>query len=244
MFNILYINDIFYFIHEYISNYADDTTPYAVRKNYDESLQLEYEILTIWFKNNFFKLNPDKCKLLISDKENDLSINIDGETIVCEKSVKLLGIKIDNRLTFNEHISSICKKKVSCKLHALARISSFMKQDKSRLIMKAFIESLFSYCPMVWMFHSRTLDNRINELHERALRLVYKDHNSTFNQLLLHDKSYTIHDRNLQKLAIEMYKVKHDLSPAFMHTIFPSLDNNYNLRYNRDFKTRHVHSIY
>ena len=41
-----------------------------------------------------------------------------------------------------------------------------------------------------------------------------------------------------------MYKMKHDLSPAFMHTIFPSLDNNYNLRYNRDFKTRHVHTIY
>ena len=138
--------------------------------------------------------------------------------------------------------------------------------------MKAFIESQFSYCPMVWygmvwygmvwygmvwygmvwygmvwygmvwMFHSRTLNNKINELHERALRLVYKDHNSTFDQLLLPDKSYSIYDRTLQKLAIEMYKVKHNLYPAFMHNIFPSLDNNYNLRKNRDFKTENIHT--
>ena len=54
-------------------------------------------------------LNADKCKLLISNKDSDLSINIEGETIVCEKLVKLLGIKIDNQLTFSEHVPSICK---------------------------------------------------------------------------------------------------------------------------------------
>ena len=102
----------------------------------------------------------------------------------------------------------------------------------------------FSYCPMIWMFHSRTLNNKINELDERALRLVYKDHNSMFDQLLLRDKSYSIHDRNLQTLAIEMYNVKHNLSPAFMHTIFPSIDNNYNLREIRDFKTENIHTTY
>ena len=81
-------------------------------------------------------------------------------------------------------------------------------------------------------------------MHERALRLVYKDHNSTFDQLLLRDKSYSIHDRNLQKLARELYKVKHNLSPAFMHTIFPSLDNNFNLRKIRDFMTENIHTTY
>ena len=62
-------------------------------------------------QKQFFMLNDDKCKLLISNKDSDLSINIEGETIVCEKLVKLLGIKIDNQLTFSEHVSSICKKK-------------------------------------------------------------------------------------------------------------------------------------
>ena len=86
-----------------------------------------------------------------------------------------------------------------------------MNNDKLQLLMKAFIESQFSYCPLVWMFHSRALNNRINHLHERALRLDYKDNNSSFVELLHKDGSFSIHDRALQKLATELYKLKHDL---------------------------------
>ena len=64
------------------------------------------------------------------------------------------------------------------------------------------------------MFHNRTLNNKINRLHERALRLVYKDENLSFEELLDLDKSVTIHHRNLQRLAIEMFKVKNNLSPT------------------------------
>ena len=64
--------------------------------------------------------------------------------------------------------------------------------------MKAFITSQFGYCPFVWMFHSRKLTNRVNKIHERALRLVYKDIASSFTELLIKDNSVTIHDRNFQ----------------------------------------------
>ena len=246
LFNI-YINDIFFFVCEDgITNYADDTTPYAINDNYSElvkAIQLDTLTLLKWFKINLFKLNADKCKLLISNKENDLSIDVEGETIICQKSVKLLGIKIDNQLKFNEHISSICKK-VSLKLHALARVSGFMDQDKLRLLMKSFIESQFSYCSLIWMFHSRILNNRINKLHERALRLVYKDNVSSFDQLLQRDKSFSIHNRNLQKLATEMFKVKNNLSPSFMHSIFPDNQNSYNLRNNSAFQTNNIRTTY
>ena len=76
--------------------------------------------------------------------------------------------------------------------------------------MKAFIMSQFSYCRLVWMCHSRTSNNKINKLHERALRLVYDDTQSTFQELLNIDKSVTIHHRNLQMLGTELYKVHHD----------------------------------
>ena len=96
--------------------------------------------------------------------------------------------------------------------------------------MKAFIESHFNYCPLLWMFHSRKLNNRINSLHERALRVVYKDDNLTFEQLLERDKSFTIHERNLQKLAILMYKVKHGICPQPIQDIFIQHRNPQGLR--------------
>ena len=208
LFNI-YLNDIFFFINEStLTNYADDNTPYAVNPNLDaliNSLIKDTTTLIQWFDNNYFKMNTDKCHLLITNHKDDVTAIIAGETINCQNSVKLLGINIDNKLDFNEHVSNICKK-VSIKLHALARISHFLSTDKLKLVMKAFIESQFGYCPLIWMFHSRTLNNRINRLHERALRLAYKDRKSSFEQLLYLDKSFTIHHRNLQKLAIAMYK--------------------------------------
>ena len=118
-------------------------------------------------------------------------------------TVKLLGVTLDNKLNFHEHVSNICKK-ANLKLHALARISNYMSQNKLRTLMKAFVESQFGYCPLIWMFHSRTLNNRINSMHERALRLVYKHSNLTFEELLRKDNSFSIHHRNLQKLATEI----------------------------------------
>ena len=75
--------------------------------------------------------------------------------------------------------------------------------------MKAFIESQFNYCPFKWMVHSRALNNKINRIHERALKIVYSDYNSFFNELLDKDVSLTIHQRNVQSLATENYKYLH-----------------------------------
>ena len=86
--------------------------------------------------------------------------------------------------------------------------------------MKSFIQSQFNYCPLVWMFHNRTLNNKINKLHERALRIVYKNDNLTFQELLEKDNSVTVHHKNLQRLAIEMYKIKNHLSPVPMQELF------------------------
>ena len=132
----------------------------------------------MWFENNYMKSNDDKCKLIIT-KENAPSVRIGNDNITCSNSVKLLGVTIDNKVNFKEHLTNICKK-VSNKLYALARVSNYMSTHKLRIIMKAFIGSQFQYCPLVWMFHSMTINNRINKLHERVLRLLYKDDPYTF----------------------------------------------------------------
>ena len=91
--------------------------------------------------------------------------------------------------------------------------------------MKTFIESQFKYCPLNWMFHDRQIESRINSLHERALRVVYKDDSLTFEQLLEKDKSFTVHERNLQNLAILMYKAKNELCPKPIQDLFKRNEN-------------------
>ena len=78
--------------------------------------------------------------------------------------------------------------------------------------MKAFITSQFSYCSLIWMFHSRNLNNKINRIHERALRLVYHN-NLSFSELLHRDNSVTVHQKSLQVLVTEVYKVKNGIAP-------------------------------
>ena len=73
------------------------------------------------------------------------------------------------------------------------------------MTMKAFIPSKFGYCPLVWMLHSRKLNSRVNKLHERALRIVYQDRASSSTELLVKDNSTTIHNRNIQLLATELF---------------------------------------
>ena len=78
----------------------------------------------------------------------------------------------------------------------------------------------FPYASVIWMFHFRKLNNWINHIHERALRLVYKDCTSSFDELLLKSNSFRIHHRNLEKLAIEIFEVKMGLAPEIAQKAF------------------------
>ena len=99
-------------------------------------------------------------------------------------------------------------------------MSSSMSLEKRRALMKAFIESQFSYFPLIWMLRSRALKNKINHIHERALRTVYSVYNSSFYKLLDKDDTFKIHQKNVQNLAIEIYKYLHGLSPAIVSDVF------------------------
>ena len=96
--------------------------------------------------------------------------------------------------------------------------------------MKAFIESQFGYCPLIWMFHSRSLNNKINRIHERALRITYNDKSSSIQDLLKKDNSVSIHHRNIRTLATEMFKFLQGLSPLILNEVFAERNCNHNLR--------------
>ena len=88
--------------------------------------------------------------------------------------------------------------------------------------------SQFQYFQLAWMFHSRYLNNKINKIHERALRIAYKDYDSSFDVLLERDKAVTIHTKNLQTLMTEIFKTQNNFNPPFMNEIFRERDNIYN----------------
>ena len=152
------------------------------------------------------KANIDKCHFL-SSLDIASAMTIENFTIQNSASQKLLGVTTDKHLNFNEHVSNLCKT-ASLKITALARVFPYMTLNQRRTLMKAYFMSQFGYCPLVWMNHSRSLNNRINTLYERALRLVYNDFRSFFTELLKKDNSVPIHKKNLWNLAIEMFKVK------------------------------------
>ena len=142
-------------------------------------------------------------------------INIANDKIANISYEKILGIHFDNKLNFNTHVTKLYKR-AGQKLHALARISNFMSLKKKKLLMNAFITSQFNYYPLVWMCHSRAQNTRINKIHERALRIVYNDDISPFQDLLEKSGTVSIHCRNLQLLAIEIFKTPRDLSPSYV----------------------------
>ena len=109
--------------------------------------------------------------------------------------------------------------KASQELNPLARYV-YINLAQRRLILNAFIFLQFGYCPLIWTFHSRKLNNRINNIHERALRTVYRNYQSTFQQLSKQIKSVSIHQRNLQILATEIFKTKNGLNPVIMEDVF------------------------
>ena len=126
---------------------------------------------------------------------------------------------IDRKLKFDKHVSNICSK-ASRKLPVIARMSKFLIFEKKRKTIfknfqKTFFESQFKYCLLIWMFHTGYMKNKFNRLHERALRIVHNDYESSFEQLLIKDNSICLHHQNIHRLMIEIYKIFNNMTDVY-----------------------------
>ena len=125
------------------------------------------------------------------------------------------------------------------------RVTPFMGLSKRKLLMNTFFTSQFRYCPLIWMCHSRSNNRKINMLHEKCLRIIYNDKQSSFTELLNKDNSVSIHIRNIQRLAIEMFRFYNGLLSPLTNNIFKlRAENPYNLRQVYEFSRPVVKSIY
>ena len=146
-----------------IANYVDDTTPFVYGDtplNVITSLENATEKLFEWFANNHMKANHEKCHLLMSTL-TPISIKVKYYIIKNSDNEKLLGVIVGAIYNFNCHLKNILKK-ASKKVHVLARIPPHMNIPKRKLLMNSFFTSQFNYCSLIWMCHSRRMNNKIN----------------------------------------------------------------------------------
>ena len=226
LFNI-YINDLMFLFEASdvsICNYADDNTIYAAGDNFSEvktSLERAFIVVSNWFSENGLQLNASKCKFLCLGRnscDDPLELVLGSTRVKESDSVKLLGIILDKMLSFEEHVSMLCKK-ANAKISALRRIASFFSQEQKKVLANSFIFSNFSYCPLIWGFSSRKNLNMIDRIREKAFCLFSSD-----------SPESTIHDRFCCILLQEVFKTLNGLNPTYMNDVFNFQNRSYHLR--------------
>ena len=119
-----------------------------------------------------------------------------------------------------------------------------MELPKRRILMNVFFTAQFNYCHVVWMSHSRFLNNKVSRLHERCLRIIYNDKRSSIKELLVEGNSVSVHHDNIHTLAIEMYKVTNDMSPEIMNVFKVRDEAHDHLRHTTQYLVDQIHSVF
>ena len=136
----LFINDLELFLSEtFLSNYADDNNLYSTRKELNvikEKLQKDFKVVTDWFFENYMSLNPTICHYMFlgKNKEND-TFNFGNTSLKNSKEEAILGLTIDNQLSFDNDVKKHCRK-ASQKTCALSRISNFLDSKQKEFFLK------------------------------------------------------------------------------------------------------------
>ena len=186
LFNI-FINDIFFINSDInIYNYADDNCISFAGSSIDiiaDTLNKEMVSLMEWFRKNSLAANPAKFQTMLVKSNNikdaELNVTVDNVSLPSSDAMKVLGIDIDDRLTFDGHVSNMCIK-AGRQLNALQRLKGSLDKNSRMAIYKSFIMSNFNYCPLVWMFTSKTSLSKLENIQKRALRFVLDDYQSGF----------------------------------------------------------------
>ena len=191
LFNLLVIDFVLFLSETFLSNYADYNNLYSIGKELNiikEKLRKDFKVVIDWLFEIYMSLNPTKYHYVYlgKSKEND-TFNFGNISLKNSKEGVILGLTVDNKLPFDNHVKKICRK-ASQKTCALSRISNYLDSKQKEIVFKGMIRSQFSYCPLIWMFSSEKSNNLINKVHERSLRTVSGDNqlavDSSFKSLL------------------------------------------------------------
>ena len=235
LFNI-FLNDMFYFMDLCtLYNFVDDNSIANTAdslENLITNLRNDSKISIDWFNANGMEANPSKFQFLVSARQSPgrVEIKITQDVhIISEPFVKVLGIYIDDRFNFNEHVQRSCSK-AARQLNALARISKYLNLRARKLIFNSFVISNFSYCPLVWHFCGKVNNAKIEKIQERALKIVLHDFTSDYDALLKKFGTVTIHRYRMNQILIEVFKSFKNMNPTYVRNLVNLKSSRYDMR--------------
>ena len=146
------------------------------------NMHFDLKNIFLWIRTNSLKANAGKFQFMVINRKNHRRQRMVINSITAKENNEeiLLGITIDNKLVFKEHIESLCRT-AQYKLHGLTRIRKYLTLDKAILLGNTFINSQFDYAPLIWMFCRRTLYHKIEKIHHGTLKVIYQSEESYEN---------------------------------------------------------------
>ena len=199
----------------------------------EKELNSDIENASKWYQDNFLIANKGKYQAMVirENKPNDKEIEAKVSEMEIEQtsSMKLLGVSINDRLNFTERIKNVSTK-ASQRVGVIFRLHNLIPTETTLLLYKTAILPHLIHCDTVWHFFKASDKRKLERVQERALRAVYWDKNSSYNELLQHAKLQTLNNRRLQNIAIMMFKVKRNMSPKYINDLFQIPNKRYDLR--------------
>ena len=223
----VFTNDMFNLLDDDVEiyNYADDNTILCSGKcltDVKAKLLDNVNRLIGWYHENNMKVNSEKFQCITFGNVDDpCEFIIDQQSIVPEKTVTLLGIHLDNKLTFHDHISHICQK-ASKQVNVLARLSNVLSESSKMLLYNSFIECYFNYCCTLWHFCSNVDTFKVEKIQKRALRYVSRQMTSPYEELLQICQKSPLYIVRLRKIAELVYMVSENMCPTYLNNLFTS----------------------
>jgi hypothetical protein len=250
LFNI-FLNDIIeIFESTKPANFADDNTLSSHATSIErliQNLENDSEKAINWFIENHMIANPDKFKAIIIHKNGQdttgIPLRINDQEIQSSKEVNLLGICIDNKLSFDSHISAICQTAAKI-LNSLKRQKRYVVGEKIRsMVTNTYVLSQFNYCPLVWHFCGKGSLHKIEKIHERALRFIYNDNTSEYTDLLNKANTTTLYLKRVRIIAQEVYKAINNIGPKYAKELIQERPSQYPTRRPLDIYAPRVNQV-
>ena len=214
--------------------YADDTTGYSSNlcpSTLQINLQNNVGLLASWFCENFLAINHSKSQSIVFNRATlPTPFVIDSNELDYVTHIKLLGVVIDNSLSFNVHIKEVCRK-VNTKVSILRRIRKFIPSDVMIKLYKAFILPHFEYASPLFIGLSKGLSAKLESTNAFALRTLLNYSKSTaYEELLKTANIKSLEHRRIEQALILVYKSIHNQTPNYIQEMFSLRSNGYSLR--------------